>query len=395
MVEYNPFSPEVIADPYPAYARLRDEAPAYYIEEFDAWALSRFDDIWAASQDPDHYTVEKGTSSAHLLTKVQPITPMINMMDPPEHTRLRAIIRKFYMPRRVTSFLPTFEGFIDEEMATFEGDAECDLVGQFAEKVAGRVACVVTGFPLEDAAMLTELVRRFFAREEGQDGMTPDGLAAMEEMFGYFHELIADRRAKPTDEADPVNALLEFEKLDGSRFDDAAIASHLSMLLIGGAETFPKVFANLVVRLGQHPDQRAEIAADPSLVPQSLIEGLRYDMPTQFLCRVVTQPHEIHGQQLKPGQPVLLLYPSGNRDPREFENPDTFDIHRNVKRHLSFGHGIHACIGRHVALAEGKLALEKLLARYPHYGVHEDGLERYVTEFVKGYSKLPVTLDAH
>lgn len=390
MVQYNPFAPEVIADPYPIYAQMRDEDPVCYLEEYDAWALARFEDIWNASQDPDNYTVEKGTSSAHLLTKVQPITPMINMMDPPEHTRLRAILRKFYMPRRVAGMLPTFERFIDELMEPLGG--ACDLVGDFAEKLGGNVACLVTGFPLADAPRLTELVRRFFARDPEHDGMTPEGLAAMEEMFGYFHQLIADRRANPTDDDDPLNSLIHFETQGGERFDDAAIASHLSMLLIGGAETFPKVFANLVFRLWQHPDQRAELAADASLIPDAIVEGLRYDMPTQFLCRVVVKPHEIRGKKLSPGQPVLFLYPSGNRDPREFNEPDRFDIHRKPIRHLSFGHGVHACMGRHVALAEAKLALTKLLARFPHYEVEEAGIERYLTEFVKGYSKLPVTL---
>ena len=185
---------------------------------------------------------------------------------------------------------------------------------------------------------------------------------------------------------------LAYETEGGEKLDDAAIASHLSMILIGGAETFPKVFANTLFRLWQHPDQRAECAADAELIPGAFNEALRYDMPTQWLGRSVTQAHEIQGHRLEEGQSVLFVYPSGNRDEREFENADAFDIHRRPPRILSFGHGQHACIGLHVARMEGKLALEQVLARYPKYEIHEDGLERYITEFVQGWSKMPVTL---
>ncbi|HKJ25298.1 MAG TPA: cytochrome P450, partial [Myxococcota bacterium] len=175
------------------------------------------------------------------------------------------------------------------------------------------------------------------------------------------------------------------------KLDDMTIASHLSMLIIGGAETFPKVFANLVRRLGEHPGARAECVADPSLIPEAFLEGLRFDMPTQFLCRTVTKEHQIHGQTLRPGQPILYLYPSANRDPREFDDPDTFDIHRNAPRILSFGHGTHSCIGLHVAKMEGKICLEEMLARMPEFEVPMDRADRLITDFVQGFAHLPVT----
>jgi cytochrome P450 len=220
--------------------------------------------------------------------------------------------------------------------------------------------------------------------------MTPDGLAAMEELFGYFVKLSQQRKREGSQRGDVIDLINDIE-IDGQTFDDMSIASHLSMFIIGGSETFPKTFATTIQRLAEHPDQRAQLAADPGLIPQGYVEALRYDMPTQFLCRVVTQEHEIRGQKLEPGQPVLFLYPSGNRDEDEFENPDVFDIHRNPPRVLSFGAGTHMCIGIHAAKLEGRVLLEETLKRVPEYEIHLDRAERLVTDFVQGYASFPIT----
>jgi cytochrome P450 len=390
MVKYNPFDAEVQrGDTYEVYRRLRDEAPCYHIEEFDAWALSRFHDIWEASQDTEHYTATKGTTSSHVLTKVQPVTPMLNMMDPPEHTKLRKEIRNFFMPARARELEPWIRELAAECLDAKRDVGTIDVVDDFAAQVATKVACEVNGFPKEDGEHLTELVRRFFARDPEVDGMTEDGLAAMNELFTYFVGLTQQVR-KESSETTVVKLLTEIE-LGGEKLDDMAIASHLSMLIIGGAETFPKVFANLIRRLGEYTDQRAECVADPSLIPDAFLEGLRYDMPTQFLCRTVTKEHQIHDQTLRPGQPILYLYPSANRDPREFDSPDTFDIHRRAPRILSFGHGTHSCIGLHVAKIEGKVCLEETLKRMPEFEVQMDRADRLITDFVQGYAKLPIS----
>lgn len=392
MVEYNPFSDQVIDDPHPVYKRLRAEAPVYYIEQYDAWALSRFDDIWTASMDEKSYTAAKGTTAAHLLTKVQPVTPMLNLMDPPQHTQLRSQVRGFFTPGSVRKLQERIQGFVDDAVDGFREAGECDAFMDFAGKVAVKVACTANGIPLEDGDMLNKLVWRFFGREEGVTGMTADGVAAAVELNEYFVGLIQSRRKSPGDEPSVLKRLLEVE-IDGEKLPDEAIASHLSMLIIGGAETFPKVFASAIYRLHQHPDQRAKCAADPSLIPDAFNETLRYDMPTQFLARVVTRELEIRDKKLKPGQPVLFLYPSANRDEQEFEDADRFDIERRPPRILSFGHGIHACLGAHFARLEGKLCLEATLSKMPDYVVHEDRLERFRTEFVQGFAAIPISFE--
>ena len=389
MVEYDPFSEEVMRDAAPIYRRLRDEAPAYYCEKWNCWALSRFEDIWKASGDTKHFTATQGTTSAHLLTKVQPVTPMLNLMDPPDHSKLRSSIRGYFAAPDVAPLESLIRKMARESLGAAKDRGGLDAMGDFASKVAVTVACTVNGLPVEDGPILNDLVWRFFKREPGVEGMTEDGMAAFGELDAYFRNLISERRKGPK-QASVLGTLLDIE-IDGERLDDTSIASHLTMLIIGGAETFPKTFANFLKRLAEHPEQRAECAANPELIPDAFTEGLRYDMPTQFLCRVVTKEIDFHGKTLKPGQPILFLYPSGNHDEREFENPDVFDIHRKPPRILSFGYGPHSCIGINVARLEARVCAEETLRAVPEYALDLDNAERLVTDFVQGYAKFPIT----
>jgi hypothetical protein len=391
MVDYNPFSEEVMADPYPVYRLLRDEAPVYRLANYPCWALSRFEDVWNASLDAKSFSVAGGTTPSQLLTKAQPVTPMINSMDPPAHTAMRAQLRPFFAPARIRELEPQIRALFSAALDELVEQGGGDLVGDFATRVATNVALIVSGIPLEDGEMLYRLVQRFFGHEEGVDGMSPDGIKAWMEMFEYFAGLAARRRAQGTSGADPLDVLIDFES-DGRRLEDLEIASHMSLFLIGGSETFPKVFANLARRLFEHPSQRAAVAADPGLAPDAMIEALRYDMPTQFLGRTVVRDALLHGEKLRAGDVVLFLYASANRDPREFPDPDTFDIARRPPRILSFGHGTHACLGIHTAKAEGRIALEELLRRDPEYEIDLAGAQRLRTEFVQGFSYLPVRL---
>ena len=187
-----------------------------------------------------------------------------------------------------------------------------------------------------------------------------------------------------------VDAPVRTFELNGRRFPIEDVASHLTLLIIGGSETFPKTFANGVYRLWQHADQRKLLVEDPSRIPDAYLEILRYDMPTQFLCRTLKRDVQLHGHVLREGQGVMLLYPSANRDEREFASPDVFDVQRRPRRILSFGAGTHACLGTHVARLEGRITLETLLARMPEWRVDLPRAERLRTEFVQGFAHLPI-----
>jgi cytochrome P450 len=388
MLDYDPFLEKIRANPLPVYARLRNEAPVYWMPQYDAWALSRFQDIWDCSSDP-RFSARGGTTPAQVLTRDQPVTLMLNVLDPPAHTKLRAAIRRCFLPASVRALEPiareVFSGLVDEVI----DQGECDVVQDLAARLSVQAACLAIGLPVEDGPLLTSLVTRFFVHDPEQQGMTPDGLVALQEMTDYCVDRARERRKAPKEGPEALNVLVAFEN-EGRRFSEEEVGSHLTMLVIGGSETFPKTLANGIVRLWEHKDQRAALVANPSGIPAAYDEILRYDMPTQFLCRTLVADVELHGQTLRAGQGVLFLYASANRDASEFQNPDVFDIKRGAPRFLSFGAGTHACLGTHVARMEGRITLETILARMPDYEVDLDLAERLSTEFVQGYAKLPI-----
>ncbi|NRA10225.1 MAG: cytochrome P450, partial [Myxococcales bacterium] len=256
--------------------------------------------------------------------------------------------------------------------------------------VSARVACIAVGFPEEDAELLVDLVQRIFRRRDDVEGMPPDAMAAFQEAETYLRELTKSRLARGVEADNPVNALLAVPEIDREAPSADTRASHLMLMLTGSTETFPKTFASALYRLWQHPEQRTQLVADPELIPGAFAEALRYDMPTQFLCRTLLCDVEMRGVKMREGCPLLLLYPSGNRDPREFDEPDHFDIHRRPERILSFGHGLHRCLGAHFAKLEGRVLLEEMLARVPDYTVDEAHIHRERTEFVQGFRHLPI-----
>ena len=391
MIDYDPFRKDVRTDPYPFYKSLRDEAPVYHLPKYNAWAISRFADIWDLSSS-ERLSTAQGTAPAQVLTKDQPVTPMLNVMDPPEHTRLRKAVRKMFLPGQLRSLQPTAVKMFDELLDDVMERGECDAVQDLAGKLSVKVACLAIGLPIEDADTIHSMVVRFFTHDPDAEGFSPDSLAAIQEMTMYCADRIRECRTAKPDDLSPVNVLAHYEE-DGELFDDMTAASHVNMLIIGGTETFPKTFANGILRLWEHPDQRRKLAENPDDIVQGYQEILRYDMPTQFLCRTATDDIELHGQTIKKGDGLMFLYASANRDEREFENPDTFDVTRPNDRILSVGAGIHACLGTHVAKMEGKLTFEAVLKRIPDYEVDVDNAKRLRTEFVQGFESLPIKFE--
>jgi len=389
MVQYDPFSEAVMQNPHPTYQRLRAESPVHHLEKYDAWALSRFQDIWDCSSHPA-FSAASGTTPSQVLTRTQPVTPMLNLMDPPDHTKLRVAVRPRFSRSAIRGMEPVIRGIVKECIGKVLPKGRCDVIGDLAAQLSVKVTCMAIGIPLEDGDMLSHMVWRFFTREPGVDGMTEDGRQAAQDLIDYFKQLVDDRRQTGNDDPDVINMLRQIE-IGGRRFNDDEIASHLSMLIIGGSETFPKTFANGINRFFEYPDQRARLVADPSLIPVAYEESLRYDMPTQFLCRTLLEDVELHGQTLCKGQGVLFLYASANRDEREFDDPDVFDIDRRPVRILTFGAGTHACLGLHVAKMEGRVCFEEVLSAMPDYEVDVENVRRLRTEFVQGFESLPIT----
>jgi cytochrome P450 len=390
-IDYSPFRVEVMADPQPFYRRLRDEAPVYYIEEYDAWALSRFEDVWAATEANDLYTSTRGTTAAQALSRVEPPVPSINQIDPPDHTRLRIALKSWFTKKRVAGLEPLARSETRRALDRLVEAGRLDAVRELADPLAAQIACHLLSLPHEAAPLLVEWVHRYTANEEGDEGRSSDALAAALEMNQYLAEFVAGRRRRRGGEA-IADVFIEIE-LGGRRLEDLEIASHLQTLVIGGTDTTPKVVATAIQQLARQPEQRARLRREPERVPGAFMEALRFEMPTQFMARSVALPFTLQGHALRPGQGVLLLFASANRDEREHPDPDHFDAFRKPRRNLGFGHSTHICLGAHVARLEGRVVLEELLARAAHYRVDEDAVEYRRADQIQGAIAMPLFLE--
>lgn len=393
MVAYDPFSAAICNDPWPTYRRLRDDAPACYLPEFDCWFLSRFEDVWNACADPRFVAAEGVTTIELLLGQAfSERGSSLAVQDPPVHTRLRERLAPFFMPNAARALETSTRALAAELLDASLPRGELDVIHDLAMRVSVRVACRILGIPLEDADLLAGNVNATFHRDPDSRGQTAAGQQAGSLLRDYLAKWVAERRVRPRGDG-IVERLLAFE-VDGRALADEDVLSNLMLLVVGGTETLPKVFAGCVDRLARSPEQRARVAADPRLVPDAFWEALRVEMPTQMLGRTLREEVRLHGERLRPGQKAMFLWACANRDEREFADADRFDVLRRAPRILSFGHATHRCLGHNVARMEGHVLLEELLARVPEYAVVEERALRIRSEFFRGFAALPIRFAA-
>ncbi len=394
-LHYSPFAPAIFDDPYPVYARLRAESPVHYVEEFDCWALSTFEDVWHVCQSPELFTAEQGTTAGHVLQHVVEVFPALDMMDPPRHTQHRGLISQRFLPGFVKRFEPAFRKIVRDRLEIARGKGRLDVVGELGSHLSTGAVCRILDFPEADGDRLRGWVEAVFYREPGQIGITEAGIEGFAKLDAYCLDLVRERRASGEKRDDVLGRYLSAVVADGSGgadrpMSDDEVASLLKELVVAGTETLPKMLAATLLRLGERPDVRREVVEDPTLLLDAFMETVRFDMPTQFMARVAKVDTEIRDRKIRAGQPVLLLYTSANRDEAEFPNADTWDLHRRAPRTLGFGHGTHACLGRHVARLEARVALEEILAAVPDYTVDLASSKRLYTEYVQGFASLPI-----
>ena len=390
MVQFDPFAESYFDDPFPIYKQLRDEARAYYHEELDCYFLSRFDDIWDAVGS-GHFSHRKGTNTQDLLAG-KPPNLALSSMTPPHHTALRRVLWPFFSPSRARAL----ESMVREHAARFVEEGiergSIDANGELGRRISVRVAFAIIGLPEADADRAAELVGLAFDRSPEIKGPNERALAAQAELHTYLEGQIEARQASPGD-GTLLDALIDYE-FEGEKLPFAQLLSNLYLMVIGGTETLPKVFAGGVHQLAKHPDQRKELAADLSLAQDAFWEMLRFEMPTLMLGACAEQDTEIGGgTPIEAGQKIMHLWVSANRDEREFDDPDRFDIHRQAPRILTFNHGRHRCLGAHVAQMEGRVLLEELLTRAPDYEVDESRAVRIRSEFFRGFDRLPLVFN--
>jgi cytochrome P450 len=389
-MEYDPTSWETQENPYPVYQWLRDEAPVYHNERLGFWALSRFQDVWDATLDWRSFTSTYGPT----LEKVEAPLPMMISMDPPLHTRVRGLVSKAFTPRRVEEMEPIVRQLTRNRLAELEPGMEIDLFEQLASSMPMDVISTMLGVPQEDRDRVRHLTNEMMHREPGELEISPRQTELGAQLFTYFRELIADRRRRRED--DLISALIDarLEGEDGvpTALSDDELLGFCLLLGNAGHETTARLICNSAVTLARHPDQRRELADDPSLLRPAVEEFLRFDPPSQVQGRWSMRAVEIGGSTIPEDVRVLLLTGAAQRDPREYGEPDRFDIHRTVKRQLSFGFGQHLCLGKSLARQECRVAFEEILNRFPDYEVDEARLEWAHNNNVRGYSKVPMRL---
>jgi cytochrome P450 len=393
-VEFDPFSSTFFDDPYEMYRRLRDESPVYYSETYGFYALSRHDDVCAASKDWATFSSARGTDLSTLSAELaEPIEALI-MMDPPKHDRLRALVSRVFTPRAVTALEPMVREVIDEQLGTLDGrttfDAVADFTGPFPVEIISRML----GVPVGERQQIREWLDVCLHREPGQVHPNAEGRTAMIAMGTYMYELALAKRAHPGD--DMLSDLLECEVDDGAggstRLTDVEIAGFAALLGGAGAETVTKLLGNAFVLFARNPEQYRKVVDDPTRIPAAIEEILRILPPAQYQGRFSVQDSAWHGGTIPAGHPVLLVTGAALRDERVIDRPAEFDIERPPSLALGFGYGIHSCLGAALARMESRIALEQMVKRWPEFVIDEDGLQRVHMSNVAGYANVPVTV---
>jgi cytochrome P450 len=397
-VYYDPYDYSIDADPYRIWKRLRDEAPLYHNEKLGFYALSRYDDVLAGLLDSETFVSSHGIVLEMIADEPLHI-PMMIMMDPPQHTRLRKLVNRAFTPKAIDRLTERVTRICRDLLDPLVGEPGFDFVTDYAGLIPPTVILALVGFPEGYAADFRREVDTSMAIEEGVD---PSELRSAEflvtdrgeidsAVFSMLPDLIARRRADPQD--DLISALVHSEIDDdegqGRTLTDDEIVGLVQLISIAGSETVVRLLGFAAVELARHPDQRRLLVDDPGLVPSAVEETLRYEAPSPIQGRWVARDVELHGQVVPRGSKMALLNASADRDERHFPDADRFDVRRDIDRHLAFGYGTHFCIGAALARLEGRIAIEQLITRFPQWEVDEAGLQRIHTSTVRGYTNVP------
>jgi cytochrome P450 len=390
---WDPISPELRNDPYPLWKRLRDEAPVWYNERYDFWVLSRFHDIERAHKDPATYSSNHGTT-LETMSPTPVETGMIIWLDPPKHTILRKLVSRAFTPRRVS----LLEDRIREVCATLldpqQGSGGFDYVQDFSAILPPTIIASLLGIPEADQESMRHLVDEVFHLEEGV-GMANDvSIAALVKLSEYLRGQFAERRTHPRDDVftDLVEAEITDETGSHRRLTDDELADFGVLIFAAGTETVARHLGWSADLLDAYPDQRADLASDFSLIPGAVEEILRIEPPSPVNARWTTREVKVQDVTIPADSKVELLTGSAGRDERKYPDPDVLDIRRKVDLHLTFGYGIHFCLGAALARMEGRIGLEETLKRWPKWTVDREGAELLYTSTVRGYRRLPIVV---
>jgi len=389
---FDPFSREFFEEPQEIYRRMREEAPVYYNEEYDFYALSRHEDVAAAFKDFETYTSTRGVD-LQAVKSGEPPPMSIIMMDPPEHRRMRSLVNKVFTPRAMSHQQEMVTEQIDRFLGAVKSD-EFDVVQDFAALFPIEFIAQMLGVPAEQRQQIRHWVDATLEREIGAIEVPESSMNAAIETGVFYYNLIQERRAELQDDmlSDLIKAKVERESGGETQLDDIEITGFATLLGGAGAETVTKLVGSAIVTFADHPDQWQKLLDDRSKIPDAVEELLRYVGPVQYNVRCSLKEVHLHDVTIPAGKPVFLIGGSANRDSAAFTDADVFDIDRDrtQAQNLGLGYGVHSCLGAALARMETRIALEKLLDFMPRYEVHRDGLKRVVMINVSGWSHVPV-----
>jgi cytochrome P450 len=356
---YDPSRPDFAERAYEVYRELRDRHPVYRDPERGVFALSRFEDVRAAANDPTTFSSEGTSISAGLLPNVQ-------QLDPPRHDELRNLVNRAFTARRVSDMEPRIRAIARELIGAFSGRGEADLLHGFARQLPSRVIGEMIGVPPERREAFLEWTEAMIAVDPARPGVADRNRGPATHIYQEFAKLLAERRDRRRD--DLMSALIDAE-IDGRHLSEEELLGFCFVLIVAGNDTTTNLIANGAVLLARNPEQRERLVRDPSAIPAAIEEMLRYESPAQALPRTVRRDLTLHGVAIPEGSELMLVWGAANHDEREFADAERFDVTRRIRRHLAFGQGVHFCLGAHLARLEARVAFEELLGAIPDYSL--------------------------
>jgi cytochrome P450 len=390
-VSYDPYDVDINADPYPVFRRLREEAPLYRNDTYDFYALSRFDDVERGLTDRETYISGRGAILELIKADIEMPPGVIIFEDPPIHTMHRGLLSRVFTPKRMNALEPQIRDFCARSLDPLVGSGSFDFVRDLGAQMPMRVIGMLLGIPDEDQEAIRDRSDAALRTEPGKPmKVSKDHLATGDD----FAEYVDWRAEHPSDDLMTQLLQAEFEDETGAnrRLTREEVLTYINVVAGAGNETTTRLIGWAGKVLADHPDQRQELVEDRSLIPNAVEELLRYEPPAPHVARYVSRDVEHYEQTVPEGSVMMFLVGAANRDDRRFPDGDRFDIHRDVVQHLTFGYGIHFCLGAALARLEGRVALDEVLQRFPEWDVDLGNARLSPTSTVRGWESLPVVL---
>lgn len=388
---WDPYDTRFTPDPWPLWNRIREEAPLYHNEPHDFYAVSRYADIERVLTDTETYSSARGDILELIKSGIEIPPGTLIMEDPPIHNIHRQLLARVFSPRRVADLEPLIRDYCTACLDPLVGESRFDLIEKLGLEMPMKVIGMLLGIPEDgQAAFRDESNARLLTEDGGKMDFSSDVILTHDAMGEY----IDWRYTHPSDDVmtELINAQFEDENGVTRTLTRDEVLMYVTVIGGAGNETTGRLIGWMGSTLARHPEQRAEVAADLSLVPGTVEEVLRLEPPGPFLARYVTRDAEWHGQTVPAGSAMLCLLGAANRDPRRYDDPDRFDIHRKKSMHMTFILGPHYCLGSALARLEGRVALEEILKRWPTWDVEWDQAKLQSTSSVRGWEKLPLVV---